>query len=116
MEEPSGDPGIVDLKLHDKQAVGLEQLLRSQQGLASVDVVIDADIREMRSRGVRIEKRENDEIKLIVTVLDVAAGIVERDVNFGRLIGMLEVQFAAEFQDEGIDLDGLDATGAVAKG
>ena len=43
--ESAGDPRSVDLKLHDKEPVGLQQLFCSLESFASVDIVVDANNR-----------------------------------------------------------------------
>ena len=70
----------------------------------------------MRRGGVRIEQRKHDEIKLIVAVFDVAASVVKGNVDARRLVGVFEVQFASEFQDQRIDFNCLNASRTVAKG
>ena len=115
MKQAAGDPRIVDLKFHDEQAIRLKQAPGPLHGFASVDVVVDADIGEVRRGRVRIEERKDDEIELVMAVLNVAAGVIEDNVRAGILIGVLEVQFTTKLENQGIDFNRDHSPGAVAK-
>jgi hypothetical protein len=49
----------------------------------------------VRRSGVRIKKRKDNEVELIVAVLDVTAGIINDDLRARGLIRVFEVEVTA---------------------
>ena len=64
--EASCKPRRVYLKLYDENTVWTKQSPGCCDGLERVDIVIDADIRVVRTRGVRIQQRKDNQVKLFL--------------------------------------------------
>src|SRR5215472_4123685 len=69
----------------------------------------------MGGGGVRIEQGEHNEVELVVAVLDIVASIIEDDVYAWGLIRMLGMEFAAELNNDGINVDRGHAPGTIAE-
>ena len=52
VEQATGNPGVVHLKLHDQQTIRSQQFFYALKGLARVNVIVDSNVGEMGSRSM----------------------------------------------------------------
>ena len=62
-----------------------------------------------------IEQREDDQIKALIAVLDVAAGVILHGANPRRAVRLLKVKLLSQSQNERINFHGGNVLSAVAK-
>src|SRR6266568_3039063 len=101
----ASNPRRLHLELHYEDPVRLEQSLGSVERFGSVDIIVNAYVRVMRTGGVRIKQREDDHVKSIAAVFDIAARIVIDLCYPGGFVRLLEMKLFAQFKDQRINLD-----------
>src|SRR6266436_3687357 len=74
--EPAGNPWRINLKLYDENSIRPQKPFSCLKRLERVHIIVDSDIGEVRARSVRIQQRENDQVKAIVAVLHIIPRIV----------------------------------------
>ena len=62
---------------------------------------------------MRIKKREDNYVELLLAVLDIGAGIIDHCVHARRLIRPLEMQLTTDLQNQWIDFNCHDSSGTV---
>ena len=113
--EASGNPGCIHLEFYDEDSIRSQQALSRLERLERIHVVINPNIGEMGARRVGVKQRENDKIKTIIAVLDVAPRIVAYLLYTRRAVGLFKVEPFAQLQDQGVDFHCCNAPGTISE-
>ena len=91
--EPPRNPGRLNLEFHYKNSVRLEQAFGGLKGFDCVHVVVDSNVCVIRTGSVRVQQRENNHVKLLTSVLDIAPRVIVDLAHARGVVRFLVMKF-----------------------
>ncbi len=113
--QPVDQPGLAVVVVHRERAVRLQVLADRGHRLLGEEERLQPDLRGPAHQGQRVGQREEHEVVGAVRALEERAAVVGVHAHVGVVVRPVDVVLAADLEDARVDVDGVDAVGALAQ-